>query len=110
LPGRASHGVSRLNASLLKTFWLFMLLLFWQAPCLAAATTACNPDTLQNYTALKECFDHYENLYNPASQERATVLIRLARLSFMLGELSGPAENKHYFRRECYPKIDRNIS
>jgi tetratricopeptide (TPR) repeat protein len=99
LPQRTSHRVSARYANLLKTFWLFMLLLFWQAPCLAAATTACNPDTLQNFAAIRTCFDHYEKLYPLAAQERPTVLIRLARLAFMLGELSGPAENKQYFRK-----------
>lgn len=76
-----------------------MLLLFWQPPYLAATTTACDPDTLQNFTAIKTCFDQYEKLYPQTVQDRPIVLVRLARLAYMLGELSGPAENKHYFRK-----------
>jgi tetratricopeptide (TPR) repeat protein len=78
-------------------FLLIIWAFWWQAACLAAETTACNPDSLNNYAEVRQCYEYYEKLWASDSKERTAVLIRLSRLAFMSGELNDQAEIRQFF-------------
>jgi tetratricopeptide (TPR) repeat protein len=82
----------------LLIFWA----LWWQAPGLAAETSAYNPDSLNNYAEVRQCYEQYEKLWATAGKGRTTVLIRLSRLAFMSGELSGREETRQFFTKGKY--------
>ena len=82
---------------------LIIWALWWQAPPgLASETSACNPGFLNTFTEVRQCYEQYEKLWPTAGKERTAVLIRLARLAFMAGELSDGQESRQFFSQGKY--------
>jgi tetratricopeptide (TPR) repeat protein len=99
VPKPGSHPTRVWGARPGRLFWLIICILWWQAPGLAAEVAACNPDLLNNYPEVRQCYEQYEKLLSKAGRERTQILSRLSRLAFMLGELSDQEEKKQFFEK-----------